>query len=210
LAKSVKKRGFDVFLTLAVLGTFVFVLGRANQASGVTDTLQDFARGISDALSNVQKGISSVADPSQPGDAPGNEENSPFIPFPQILGTAREEQIKLPPFTFPASSSFKSLLEQFSPNVNETVFFPQTVRIPTTRQRTSFEAFGISGPVQGITGTSGTFFDPSGVRGNPLAQRATARNQNTLVGNLITSIGGSRTIRGSAGLFERLRSNLNR
>lgn len=50
--------------------------------------------------------------------------------------------------------------------------------------------------------------DFTGVRGQPLPSNAIARTQDTFSGVLSTPTGGTRTIRGSAALFQRLNNNL--
>lgn len=67
---------------------------------------------------------------------------------------------------------------------------------PTSSLRV-IEAFAPSG--------SGKFLT---VRGTPLAENAIARTQETFSGVLTTTAGGTRTIRGSKALFDRLQANL--
>ncbi len=167
------------------------------------------ASGLGGALGNILSGVGNVNDlvnnakdatgsGSGPEGGPGVEgapinEDAPFTPVVEGPSDLNPGQI----FT---QQGFKGLLDSFRLPSNAIGQFKSAIRVPNLRQGLDLSVLGSSG-IQSI--------GQPNIRGTSLlGPNAISTQRQTLVGSFTTPTGGTRIIRGSAGLFERIRSNL--
>jgi len=94
-------------------------------------------------------------------------------------------------------AGFKGLLEQFTVGPGKFGIFSSPLNI-SVKKGLNLQALGVSG------------IEKSGlsIRGTPIAGTAISLTRPTLIGSFSTPTGGTRIIRGSPALFQRLKSNL--
>jgi len=94
-------------------------------------------------------------------------------------------------------AGFKGLLEQFTQGPGKFGLFSSPLNI-SVRKNLDLSVLGVSGiQTKGLS-----------IRGTPIASTAVSLTRPTLIGSFSTPTGGTRIIRGSSGLFQRIKSNL--
>jgi len=165
------------------------------------------ASGLGGSLGNILSGVGNVNDLINNSNDPTGSGSGPT----GGAGTEGDPINEDAPFTAPiegpsdlnpgqifTQQGFKGLLDSFRLPSNALGQFKSAIKVPNLRQGLSFQVLGSSGITNAATG----------IRGLPLGQNAISRTRQTLVGSFSTPTGGTRIIRGSPGLFERIRSNL--
>jgi len=170
------------------------------------------ASGLGGALGNILSGVGNVndlvnnaKDTTQSGTGPTGGAGSEGAPINEDapFTTPIEGPSDLNPGQIFTQQGFKGLLDSFRLGPNALGQFKSAIRVPNLRQGLDLSVLGVSGITNFPVGGG-----PVGIRGLPLGANAITTKRQTLVGSFSTPTGGTRIIRGSAGLFERIRSNL--
>jgi len=203
----VRKKTINTFATLALIGGAIVLLSKGNQKFDILGALQRGLSGIPEALAaGVSEGISNTAgvlSETQTGSDPNSiqsESEALTLNFLANKTSGSSDATGFFDISAFTGNSFLGLGDfinnTLSLRENEIISF-NPVRA-TTRTGTQLQVFGASGIDTGSIG----------IRNLPLSQRALSRTSTSLIGSFTTPTGGTRDIRGSPELFERLRLNL--
>jgi len=157
-------------------------------AGGLGTSLQSFISGA--------KGAESGLETITPTNAPLLVEDLPPASGPSGTG-GTGAGFSIDPGSVFKQSGFKGLLEQFKVGPGRFGIFSSPLNI-SVRKNLGLSVIGVSGiETKGLT-----------ITGKRLAPRAKSLSQPTLIGSFTTPTGGTRTIRATPALFQRLKQNL--
>jgi len=185
--KGIAKFG-GTLIILFVAASFLQGRGLIPTAGGLGTGLQNFLSGAKGAESGLET-ISETKAPLLVEDLPPASGTS------GAGGTGGGFSID--PGSVFKQAGFKGLLEQFQVGPGRFGFFSSPLNI-SVRKNLGLSVLGVSGiETKGLT-----------ITGARLAPRAKSLSQPTLIGSFTTPTGGTRTIRATPALFQRLKQNL--
>lgn len=185
--KGIAKFG-GTLIILFVAASFLQGRGLIPTAGGLGSSLQSFL--------NNAKGAESGLETVTPTNAPLLVEDLP--PAPGTSGTGGTGGgFSIDPGSVFKQAGFKGLLEQFKVGPGKFGLFSSPLNI-SVRKNLGLSVIGVSGiETKGLT-----------ITGKRLAPQAKSFSQPTLFGSFTTPTGGTRVIRATPALFQRLKQNL--
>ena len=185
--KGIAKFG-GTLIILFVVASFLQGRGLIPTAGGLGGSLQNFLSGAKGA----ESGLETISETK----APLLVEDLSPAPGPSGAG-GTGGGFSIDPGSVFKQAGFKGLLEQFQVGPGRFGFFSSPLNI-SVRKNLGLSVLGVSGiETKGLT-----------ITGARLAPRAKSLSQPTLIGSFTTPTGGTRTIRATPALFQRLKQNL--
>jgi len=191
--KGIAKFG-GTLIILFVAASFLQGRGLIPTAGGLGSSFQNFLSGAKGA----ESGLETIPETK----APLLVEDLPPAPGPSGAGGTGGGGTGggfagIDPSSVFKQSGFKGLLEQFKVGPGQFGLFSSPLNI-SVRKNLNLQAIGVSGiETKGLS-----------ITGARLAPKAKSLSQPTLFGSFTTPTGGTRTIRATPALFQRLKQNL--